>query len=133
MHSKGLDSSIGFPKVLKKPVNEKAVNHMFKVISSTEGKVTIVATGCLTNVAILLNLYPEVTDKIEQIVLMGGCLVIQMNSLHLVSETSYQGTWKYLSCSRVQHSYCTEFLPVISSDLDRILSPQELFLNQVYK
>ena len=34
------------------------------------------ATGCLTNVALLITLYPEVKEMIEEIVIMGGWYVI---------------------------------------------------------
>ena len=41
--------------------------------TSVDQKVTIVAIGPLTNVARLLAAYPECSELIEQIVLMGGC------------------------------------------------------------
>lgn len=45
---------------------------MFDTISGVEGgNVHLVATGALTNVAMLLLLYPEVKPFIKQIVLMG--------------------------------------------------------------
>ena len=45
---------------------------MAKVISESSGKVTIIATGPLTNVAGLLLSHPEVKEKIERISIMGG-------------------------------------------------------------
>jgi inosine-uridine nucleoside N-ribohydrolase len=39
-------------------------------------KVRLVATGALTDVAVLLILFPEVVDMLQEIVLMGGCLGI---------------------------------------------------------
>ncbi|MDC7127183.1 MAG: nucleoside hydrolase [Spirochaetales bacterium] len=42
------------------------------VLRESEEKVTIIPTGPLTNVALLLSAHPELTDKIERIVLMGG-------------------------------------------------------------
>jgi non-specific riboncleoside hydrolase len=47
---------------------------MYKVISKQKEKVHIVATAQLTNVALLLILYPEVKEKIDSIVLMGGAI-----------------------------------------------------------
>lgn len=32
------------------------------------------ATAALTNVALLLVMYPEVVEMLEQVVIMGGCL-----------------------------------------------------------
>lgn len=47
---------------------------MAKVISESEDKVTIVATGTQTNVAALLMGHPELKDRIELISTMGGGL-----------------------------------------------------------
>ena len=49
-----------------------AVDLMAKVIKEAPEKVTVVATGPLTNIATFLVSYPELQDKIEQIALMGG-------------------------------------------------------------
>lgn len=38
-------------------------------------KMTLVPTGPLTNIALLLRVYPEVANKIERVVLMGGSTV----------------------------------------------------------
>jgi len=49
-----------------------AVDLIAKLLRDSEGKVTLVPTGALTNIALLLIAYPELKDKIEQISLMGG-------------------------------------------------------------
>ena len=49
-----------------------AIVHMHKVISQCEPRsVTLLATACLTNVALLLSVYPNITEKLEQIVVLG--------------------------------------------------------------
>lgn len=53
-------------------IEEHAVNAMYKVIKENPGEITIVAIGPLTNVALLLRLYPEVEKDIKEIILMGG-------------------------------------------------------------
>ena len=45
---------------------------MKETILKSENPMTIIAIGPLTNIAILLSTYPEVTDYIKEIVLMGG-------------------------------------------------------------
>ncbi len=56
-----------------KPVSElSSLEAYYKVLSETEEKVTIVAIGPLTNLAILLKAYPKLKEKIELISLMGG-------------------------------------------------------------
>lgn len=42
------------------------------ILEASEDKITIVAIGPLTNIAILLNAHPELSEKIAQIVMMGG-------------------------------------------------------------
>ena len=37
-----------------------------------QGHVVLLATGCLTNVAVLLTVYPEVVQHLQAIVIMGG-------------------------------------------------------------
>eukprot|EP00811_Abedinium_folium_P001376 NODE_11257_length_1298_cov_7.263877.p1 GENE.NODE_11257_length_1298_cov_7.263877~~NODE_11257_length_1298_cov_7.263877.p1 ORF type:complete len:361 (-),score=115.84 NODE_11257_length_1298_cov_7.263877:216-1238(-) len=56
----------------------KAILKMAECIStfSGEGGVTIVATGCLTNVALFVRLFPELLPKVAQIVFMGGAVRI---------------------------------------------------------
>jgi inosine-uridine nucleoside N-ribohydrolase len=50
---------------------------MSDVISQQgDGEVVLVATGSLTNVALLLMVFPEVKAKLAQIVLMGGAMGI---------------------------------------------------------
>ncbi len=49
-----------------------SVNLMAKILRESQEKVTIVATGPLTNVAALLLAHPELKEKIELISFMGG-------------------------------------------------------------
>ena len=43
-----------------------------KLVRDSAEKVTLVATGPLTNIALFLKLYPELVANVEQIVFMGG-------------------------------------------------------------
>ncbi len=53
-------------------LEETAVQAMARVLKESTEKITLVPIGPLTNIAILLREYPEVADKIDEIVLMGG-------------------------------------------------------------
>lgn len=53
-------------------LKENAVNAMYRVIMESEQPVTLVPIGPLTNIALLLKLYPEVKGNIAEVVLMGG-------------------------------------------------------------
>ncbi len=52
-------------------VKEHAVEFMKNILSASTEKVTIIALGPVTNIAMLIEKHPEVKDKIEKIVFMG--------------------------------------------------------------
>lgn len=78
----GLDAMGGraFPPLPpgRGPAPDKAVTLMASTIMShhaaTGEAVTLIATGALTNVALLLSVYPEVKECISRIVTMGGAV-----------------------------------------------------------
>lgn len=51
---------------------KSAVELMYSVLQSSDLPVTIVATGPLTNVAMLVQTHPEILPKIGEIIFMGG-------------------------------------------------------------
>ncbi|SDI41496.1 nucleoside hydrolase [Proteiniclasticum ruminis] len=55
-------------------VQQNAVDTMRKLLLEEERKTAIVAIGPLTNIALLLKIYPEVKEKIRVISIMGGSL-----------------------------------------------------------
>ncbi|REK71415.1 ribonucleoside hydrolase RihC [Paenibacillus paeoniae] len=55
-------------------LKEHAVNAMYRVIMASEEPITLVPIGPLTNIALLLKMYPEVKERIDEIVLMGGSI-----------------------------------------------------------
>ncbi len=69
----GLDGpSLPSPSRAPEPVH--AVDWMAGAISESPEPVTLVATGPLTNVALLLARYPEVEQRLDRVVLMGGAI-----------------------------------------------------------
>lgn len=98
----GLDGPHGgpvLPHSKRQPMPGKAVNVMFQAIQQqysthpNEGKVQLICTGALTNAALLLLLYPEVTDMIE-ITIMGGAIGVSCSDacqVRLCSDTSIHG------------------------------------------
>ncbi len=67
----GLDGP-ELPPPSRAPAPEHAIEWIAHTLSAKTDPVTLVATGPLTNVALLLARYPEVATRIERIVLMGG-------------------------------------------------------------
>ena len=53
-------------------VSENAVRFLYEKILSCPEKVTIVALAPLSNISLLLKVYPEIKEKIECISMMGG-------------------------------------------------------------
>jgi len=54
------------------PQSEDAVSFLIRTLRVSTRKITIVASGPLTNLAVMLRLAPDVAAKIERIVFMGG-------------------------------------------------------------
>ncbi|MFA9462871.1 MAG: nucleoside hydrolase [Velocimicrobium sp.] len=72
IHGKYGLGSYELPKPKRKEEKEHAVVFMRNLIMNASQMVTLVPTGPLTNIALLLHMYPEVKEKIELICLMGG-------------------------------------------------------------
>lgn len=60
------------PEATLKKSNRSAIEAIVDILNKSDEKVTIIATGPLTNIGILLVSHPEIKDKIERITLMGG-------------------------------------------------------------
>jgi inosine-uridine nucleoside N-ribohydrolase len=67
----GLDGP-DLPTPRRQPVSQHAVDFLAERIREREGHVTLVPTGPLTNIALLLALHPDA--RAERIVLMGGAI-----------------------------------------------------------
>ncbi len=68
----GLDGHT-FPAQTKKLDPRHAVDFIIETVRAADGMVTLVPTGPLSNIAMAIRLAPDILDKIEEIVLMGGC------------------------------------------------------------
>lgn len=72
IHGKsGLDG-YEFAEPNRKPLEDEAIVAMKKVIMESDSPITLMPIGPLTNIALLLSVYPEVKKNIQEIVLMGG-------------------------------------------------------------
>jgi inosine-uridine nucleoside N-ribohydrolase len=69
----GLDGP-QLPPPARAPEPEHAIDWIARTLSSETSPVTLVPTGPLTNVALLLSRYPELEARIQRLVLMGGAL-----------------------------------------------------------
>ncbi len=69
----GMDGPL-LPEAKSHPLAISAVEYLRHKLLNSTNKVTLVALGPLTNIALLLTLHPEVRPKIEKIAIMGGSL-----------------------------------------------------------
>lgn len=75
IHGKtGLDG-YEFKESNRKPLEDDAIVAMKKVIMESDSPITLMPIGPLTNIALLLSVYPEVKENIQEIVLMGGSTI----------------------------------------------------------
>ena len=74
IHGKNGLGDVPFPKAKAEPSKENAVLFMRNKIMelAPQEKVTLIATGPLTNVGLLLKACPEVRERIQEIIIMGG-------------------------------------------------------------
>ncbi|KAJ1401424.1 Ribonucleoside hydrolase-like [Sesbania bispinosa] len=68
-----------FPPPKGKPVEESAAAFLVHQAKANPGKVTVVALGPLTNIALAIQLDPDFTKNIGQIVLLGGAFAVNGN------------------------------------------------------
>ncbi len=69
----GLDGP-DLPDAVTAPVAAHAVDFLAERLLAAPEPVTLIPTGPLTNVALLLARWPEVAPRIERVVLMGGAI-----------------------------------------------------------
>ena len=77
IHGKtGLGNCV-LPETDRKPVNEPAPVFLHqKLLELKEGEqMVLITTAPLTNISLLLKTFPDATEKIDKIVLMGGAVV----------------------------------------------------------
>lgn len=67
----GLDGPT-FAPLTKKKEEKHAVMYMIDTLLNSDGDITVVTTGPMTNLAMAMRLCPNIIPKIQEIVLMGG-------------------------------------------------------------
>jgi purine nucleosidase len=67
----GMDGPLLPPPVMK-PLDEHAIDFIIRNVMESEGDITLVAVGPLTNIALALSKEPRIRAKIYELVIMGG-------------------------------------------------------------
>lgn len=68
----GLEGSPYLPQPRGKPVAQHAVDFMAETLAAQPEPITVVATGPLCNIGLLVLKHPEVLSKIKELIWMGG-------------------------------------------------------------
>ncbi|WJX10641.1 putative uridine nucleosidase 2 [Trifolium repens] len=68
-----------FPPPNGKPIEESAADFLVNQAKANPGKITVVALGPLTNIALAIQMDPEFAKNIGQIVLLGGSFAVNGN------------------------------------------------------
>ena len=67
----GLDGPV-FPPLDRDVQPMHAVEYMIRTLLDSDGDITVVTTGPMTNLAMAMRVEPRIVEKIQRIVLMGG-------------------------------------------------------------
>lgn len=67
----GLDGPV-FPPLQRKAEEKHAVAFLIDTLLASQGDITVVTTGPMTNLAMAMRLAPAICEKIRRVVLMGG-------------------------------------------------------------
>lgn len=107
----------------KKPVTTKCIagvaeDNMYKLLKKYPGEITLVILGAQTNIALLLQKYPDAKNLIKQIVYMGG------------SPYGYKKTKPHISFNI--SSDPEAFQIVLDSGIPLVMVPSELGRNEFY-
>ena len=66
---------LGLPASVRQPVSQHAVELMRQLLTAASEPVTLIALAPLTNIALLLRMYPHLHPKIAGLTIMGGAYV----------------------------------------------------------
>lgn len=67
----GLDGPI-FAPLIRKAESKHAIQYIIDTLMNSDGDITLVPVGPLTNIAVAMRMQPAILPKIREIVLMGG-------------------------------------------------------------
>lgn len=67
----GLDGPV-FEPLIKSHETKNAVNYIIETLMDSDGDITLVPVGPLSNISVAMRMEPKIIPKIKEIVLMGG-------------------------------------------------------------
>lgn len=86
------DTGLGYaelPAPRAKPTPRHGVDFLIERILASPGKITLVALGPLTNVALAIRQEPRIVEALKEIIVMGGALRYEGNTTALAEFNTY--------------------------------------------
>lgn len=105
----GLDGPI-FDPLTKKAEEKHAVQYIIDTLMASDGDITLVPTGPLTNIGMAMRMEPEIVGKIKEIVLMGGAY--QLGNVTPAAE------FNILADAEAAYVVFTSGVPIVMMGLD---------------
>ena len=105
----GLDGP-QFGVLTKKAETQHAVNYIVDTVLASDGDITIVTTGPMTNLAMAMRLNPDIVPKIREIALMGGS--------YQLGNTTPAAEFNVLADGDAAHVVFTSGRPIMMAGLD---------------
>jgi ribosylpyrimidine nucleosidase len=105
----GLDGPV-FGPLQKKAEEKHAISYIIETLMASDGDITLVPTGPLSNVAMAMRIEPRIIPKIKEIVLMGGA--------YTIGNTTPSAEFNFYADPEAAHVVFTSGAPIVMMGLD---------------
>lgn len=85
------------PPPIRKAMDKHAIDFIIETVRANPGEISIVATGPQTNIALALQMAPDIAGLVKQIVVLGGCFQTPGN----ITPVSEYNIWADPEAARV--------------------------------
>ena len=105
----GLDGPVFGPLNIKAE-DKHAISYIIETLMASEGDITLVPVGPLTNIAMAMRIEPRIIPKIEEIVLMGGA--------YAIGNFTPSAEFNFFADPEAAHVVFTSGAPIVMMGLD---------------
>lgn len=105
----GLDGPVFEPLKIKAE-SKHAITYLIETLMASDGDITLVPVGPLSNIAMAMRIEPRIIPKIPEIVLMGGA--------YLIGNTTPSAEFNIFADPEAAHVVFTSGVPIVMMGLD---------------
>jgi len=105
----GLDGPVFGPLKIKAE-DKHAISFIIETLMASDGDITLVPVGPLTNIAVAMRIEPRIVPKIQEIVLMGGAWAI--------GNVTPSAEFNFYADPEAAHVVFTSGVPIVMMGLD---------------